>query len=248
VPAILFALCGACSGSSDVIIAGDDGGSAGDAGHDATIDAGGDSGTHADSSNNDAGDATIEAGDDVSSGGCNMSTDCPQQQACDPGTHTCSSSCAGGLQCNGGCCQNGQTCVPGDQNTACGNTGAGCSDCTQTFQMCSNGICSNGPPCMYATDCPPGEACDKQSGQCSFFCGGATQTDCNGGCCANGYCSGGNQDYACGSSGACTDCTSTCNPGPKCLNQACGCSMSTDCMVAGTCGARQTCDNSMHCN
>ena len=39
--------------------------------------------------------------------GCLQAGDCPSGQACDPASHECSSSCAGGLTCNGGCCAGG---------------------------------------------------------------------------------------------------------------------------------------------
>src|SRR5579859_1833564 len=50
----------------------------------------------------DAGAKTDASSDGAT--GCSASTQCPPGQACDPTTGACGASCAGGLVCNGGCC------------------------------------------------------------------------------------------------------------------------------------------------
>jgi hypothetical protein len=45
--------------------------------------------------------------------------------------------------CNGGCCSAALfgTCQPGTADTACGNTGVTCVNCTSSFASCVNGTC-----------------------------------------------------------------------------------------------------------
>ena len=317
----MLGLLVACSGASSDNLFPDSGSGADAGGVDATADthggssggssSGGHEGGHKDAAVLDSGpgnDGTT--GDDGASGdgstmdasgGCNVPSDCPQNQACDPISHTCSSNCGNGALCNGGCCNFG-TCVQGGDNGACGNggdtctacsggtptcssgmcgdacggNGAGtcdqgyccsqghcivggadqtcgdngdCQDCTMMNQTCMNGVCMNtNPGCMMATDCPPGQACNLQNHMCGTACGFILYTDCNGGCCSNfGQCQDGTADQACGASGSCTDCSLACNPGPRCVNQACGCMGSSDCANNATCGLRKTCNGNGQC-
>ncbi|HEY5240808.1 MAG TPA: hypothetical protein VIJ22_05050, partial [Polyangiaceae bacterium] len=84
--------------------------------------------TGADAAPADAGpDGDAGGGGDTGGGdsgaGCNSATDCLAGQACDPATHTCSTSCAGNLACNGGCCNAG-SCAPGNTSAACAVPGS----------------------------------------------------------------------------------------------------------------------------
>jgi hypothetical protein len=80
--------------------------------------------------------------------GCNAATDCPVGYACNS-SNQCTTNCAGGLTCNGGCCQAIAglaltfACVPGTAVNACGSTGTGCADCRQFPMMTctSQGTC-----------------------------------------------------------------------------------------------------------
>jgi hypothetical protein len=65
-------------------------------------------------------------GDDSSGGGGGQVT-----EACNPNT------------CASGCCANG-ACASGTDDTACGQSGSACTDCTATMQVCSFGSCIMG--------------------------------------------------------------------------------------------------------
>jgi hypothetical protein len=112
--------------------------------------------------------------------GCNGSSDCPMGQACDPGTHLCSTSCDGdAITCNGGCCVNA-TCAPGNQDGACGSGGVACST------ACVLGACTvipewNGGTCECGDDShcvgvATGTKCIGQAG--SMLCGCLGNGDC----------------------------------------------------------------------
>lgn len=92
--------------------------------------------------------------------------------------------------------------------------------------------------CARPTDCPPDFACDTSTGQCVSACGGATETACNGGCCASGRCAAGTANGACGNDGAmcsaCANGTPTCSAAGMCT-AACG--QPND----GTCGTQTCC-------
>jgi hypothetical protein len=83
-----------------------------------------------------------------------------------------------------------------------------------------------------------GNACN--SGVCSPAC--SETNHCKGGCCDldGGTCQPGNADRACATMGStCTDCTSGCMYGPRCLNDFgvnyCGCMTGTDCLNDTSC-------------
>lgn len=94
--------------------------------------------------------------------GCNVAADCPEAFACDPVSHTCTSSCSGTRPCSGSsCCSSTGTCVAGTSDSACGGSGL-CTDCTAVTGLCSDithvaaaGTCGSGKTCSYAT----GTAC-----------------------------------------------------------------------------------------
>jgi hypothetical protein len=135
---------------------------------------------------------------------CRFQT-CQPNMGCSPAT------------CPTGCCQ-GNICVAGGDNTACGAAGQVCKDCTGSGDVCNGmGICIPPPPL-----CNPG--------------------NCSGGCCIGNVCAVGNQDTTCGKGGAqCQNCQSlnevctaqTCVivPPPVCNSTNCaGC-----CDGAGNC-------------
>ncbi len=163
--------------------------------------------------------------------GCNGAGDCPTGSACNPNTHLCSTSCAGGLPCSGGCCD-GMNCVAGTANNACGGNGGACVACGNGTPTCAAGACT-------ATCAPGGNK--------------------GGGACGNGFCCGSMNtcvavdDHDCGLAGAaCVDCGKD-PAGPVCNKMAgvCGCGSSKDCplgeaCLAGVCGTK--CDANDPCN
>jgi hypothetical protein len=171
---------------------------------------------------------------------------------------TCGDACGalGNGTCDGGFCCSGGHCAAGGQATKCGYSGD-CADCSGSASghKCETAANPNGPwlcGCDGASDCPganqgafqPGQACDTNAHTCTDLCGAANLTNCNGGCCsgANGNCRSGARDSSCGNSGGfCADCSSTCSPGPVCLNGAtCGCTADFQCLD-GACGGRNNC-------
>src|SRR5579859_5241755 len=72
---------------------------------------------------------------------CSTYLDCPVHEACDPTSHTCSTSCAGNLLCNSGCC-NGTSCEDGTKVSACGSTGGACVACGGDTPTCAAGECT----------------------------------------------------------------------------------------------------------
>jgi hypothetical protein len=48
---------------------------------------------------------------------------------------------AGSCNCPGGCCDVYSICRPGTVDTACGQTGSGCTDCTVDGTTCADGLC-----------------------------------------------------------------------------------------------------------
>ena len=94
-----------------------------------------------------------------------------------------------------GCCQ-GNTCLTGYDNNACGAGGQTCGACSGTSQCVptasTGGRCASIPPCG-PSNCP--------------------------GCCYGNDCAYGNQNTACGAEGGtCTDCSLT---GQTCVMQSC---------------------------
>jgi hypothetical protein len=78
--------------------------------------------------------------------GCTSAGDCPAGRSCLlAGIFVCTSSCnkPNLTACNVGCCSAALdgTCEPGMADTACGNTGETCVDCTSSGDTCVNGVC-----------------------------------------------------------------------------------------------------------
>jgi hypothetical protein len=193
----------------------------------------------------DASSPGLDAGENVDAGGggCAESQSCPAGQACNPATHACTTSCAGGLTCQGGCC-NGASCVVGNSPHECGATGGACVDCASNAD---GPVCFQGGKCgcSQSSDCPTGRACKAQA--CGTACDQGSP--CNGGCCGSGgQCAAGNGNDACGSGGgACTDCTTSCNAGPICTNFKCGCTSLFECNGSAACGLRKSCNPQGQC-
>lgn len=135
----------------------------------------------------------------------------------------CQLPACGPTTCPNGCCD-GNTCVVGTQDGACGPTGgAQCADCTLTGQVC-------------------------QGRQCRDRCGPA---NCGGCCQANNNCAVGIESDACGDLGlACADCTaqgSFCNglvEPRRCNNQQTTCpAAAPGCSPANATPVRPTLQN-----
>jgi hypothetical protein len=147
--------------------------------------------------------------------GCDRAEDCPAGQACDLGTHTCTTKCNANQPCNGGCCVN-SACVAGKDGKACGSTGGACIDCSnsQLGHACVGGsVCG----CAVTADCPIAQACDPQKKLCVDTC--IANQPCNGGCCLNGKCTAGISNSACGAIGK--DCAPCSGTKPTCENGVC---------------------------
>src|SRR5262249_43633971 len=143
---------------------------------------------------------------------------------------------------NGGCCSAG-TCVTGTAGAACGTNGGACTNCAgqASNKACVAGVCG----CNAATDCQALNACSIPLHSCEQLCGG-NNTGCNGGGCRNmatgGQCVQGTVANQCGNTGGqCQNCQSACGPGPHCVNLACACVTSLDCMLTSSCGSRTSC-------
>ena len=94
-------------------------------------------------------DAANQSGSVCVSGhcGCTSEGDCPAGRACLlAGIYMCTTACnePNLTPCNGGCCSAAfsGTCQPGTADTACGNTGGTCVDCTSSGAMCMSGTCA----------------------------------------------------------------------------------------------------------
>lgn len=179
------------------------------------------------------GDQCLGGGDGTACGlGGNQCTNCTAQGlACQGGTCRGTPTC-GPQNCNG-CCQ-GNTCVTGADNTACGSKGEACRNCVQVGQSCQNQNGANqcrptptcGPQtcngCCRNNSCvspPTNQACGLLGNACATCganqncIGGQCQTNptcgpqnCNG-CCIGNICAVGSQDTACGTGGGqCTNC------------------------------------------
>lgn len=128
-------------------------------------------------------------------------TDCTLfSQTCDATSQTCQGSAAcGPATCATGCCQ-GNQCLPGNLDSACGQGGKACADCTSTSQSCniSTRICEGSTSCGPST-CASGccESGQCLSGTADSACGsgGAACQSCGGGTCQNQQCSGGAASY-----------------------------------------------------
>jgi hypothetical protein len=134
---------------------------------------------------------------------------------CVPSGATClNQACVSNNQCNpktcAGCCE-GNACVAGDVNVACGQAGSPCQDCATLNETCQN------QACVAATLCGP--------------------QNC-GGCCEGNTCVFGDGSNACGFGGAqCQDCTAL---GETCTNSQCM-SACNSINCAGCCDAQQVC-------
>jgi hypothetical protein len=185
--------------------------------------------------------------------GCNVTNDCPVGEACDTGTHKCTTSCGPSQLCNGGCC-NGGTCSVGTDQIACGATGGACDDClgdpsgTLCLLVSGGGKCG----CTQTTDCAIGSACNRGNNTCTTSCNPSQL--CNGGCCHNGVCGAGTDPGTCGGNGnTCLDCTAS-SSGHACVAGGCGCNTTADCpnttacdlsthLCTNVCNAAQPCNH-----
>ncbi|MBW2733881.1 MAG: hypothetical protein JRH20_15950, partial [Deltaproteobacteria bacterium] len=131
-----------------------------------------------------------------------------------------------------GCCE-GQQCLAGASDRACGSAGSECVDCTGSGS-CVSGTCSECTP-----DCAG--KCSGASDSCGNVC---LTSDCAG-CCDGAVCVGGDELTLCGQGGVpCADCaesSSVCSGGAcsgciaKCAGQCPGASDS----CGGTCSSNE---------
>jgi hypothetical protein len=195
-----------------------------------------------------------DAGPDVSvdtSHACTGPADCPKGEACDTMTGLCSTSCAKGQLCNGGCCQlvgtTGGACVTGTLSMACGSTGALCDDCDGFGKGPDGGVCLPTGHCSCAKrpDCPRYEACEM--GSCTTSCSAAGE--CNQGCCDGTQCQPGDTPSACGAGGL--ECSTCGGAKPLCSGACVQCASEKDCMTGQACNAHvctTTCAVGVSCN
>jgi hypothetical protein len=157
--------------------------------------------------------------------------------------------CVAQAQCNAqncgfGCCE-GNVCVTGSSNTACGFGGQSCQDCQAFGDVCQGQVCQGQTQCNAQTcgfgccqgnfcvtgsldtecgfggqscqDCQAfGETCQGQVCQGGGTCNAQT---CPNGCCLGGACIPGTLDNACGFGGqACQNCQTF---GDVCQGQIC---------------------------
>jgi len=155
-----------------------------------------------------------------------------------------------------GCCQ-GNQCLKGDDNGACGTTGFPCVQCQQG-EVCAQGQCITASgkcnPQNCATGCCQGDSClpgdQKDScgkgGQPCVACAasqkcedqscGCSADDCKG-CCEGGICRSGLVDEACGKGGQpCQEC----GPGTacvlsECVSQSCNATNCNGCCSGAAC-------------
>jgi hypothetical protein len=196
-----------------------------DIGEDAGED---DSGTVTDGGGSKDGGGAKDGGGD-SDGGADAGKDGGSPMKCDS------------TNCSTGCCV-GATCFGGSGDTACGEGGNSCTDCTKTSQSCighqcgtcnngscPNGCCANGAcqignlnaqcgtggiSCQDCSKNATNKYCDATLKQC-VACGLST---CPSGCCSSNVCHIGNADDKCGYGGAAC---SKCNPPQYCISQEC---------------------------
>lgn len=195
----------------------------------------------------------LAAGVDLGGGGgrdlagCQGPADCPPGEACNPTTGICSTSCAGGLVCHGGCCD-GQHCTSGDVAGACGRNGTACVACSGATPICSDGRCVArcnlvSAMCPLNSCCAADNACAATSGATCPISGGCI--DCllasTGHACTAGAC-GCNGAADCPSGTACNVTTHTCSPtcgsGPSYSDCSDGCCDPN----SGTCKAGSAAD------
>lgn len=168
---------------------------------------------------------------------------------CSAATRTCLSSCVPDCsgKCRGaddgcggkcaindcqGCCE-GQQCLQGVSDRACGSAGSECADCTGGGGICNAGSCSQ---------CTPN--CSGKCAGASDGCGNLCATNSCSGCCDATNCVVGNELTACGRGGVqCADCSQS---GGVCSGGVCsGCSAN----CAGKCpGASDGCGGTCSAN
>jgi hypothetical protein len=192
---------------------------------------------------------------------------CSSGQYCDAG------SCVrrgndGGLRCSpnncNGCCVNGDTCLPGNTNAACGSAGRDCYPCQGS---CLSGRCvaddggtcnaSNCHGCCRGLECLPGDAgsaCGVFGQTCGTCrsderCSGSgtcippcDATNCSGCCTPEGTCATGLSNFGCGAHGvACSSCplSAPCGDAGACVpvcnaSNCSGCCIGTSCIAPGS--------------
>jgi len=170
--------------------------------------------------------------------------------------------CVGGQQCGPatcpfGCCE-GNSCMGGSFDLACGTGGQQCQNCSVFGESCLNQACvvqslCNSQNCPFG--CCQGNTCtggtsqtacgtggsfcqncaqlgDSCQGQTCVGVGACSPSTCSFGCCQGGFCQQGNFDNACGAGGGqCQNCTTF---GETCQNEVC--------VSQSTCNP-QTCPN-----
>jgi hypothetical protein len=143
-------------------------------------------------------------GQDCFSGTCGgaSAAGCPTGNACDPTSHTCSTTCDGIVsKCNGGCCDNG-VCSSGWTATVCGSGGVTCAQ-SCVLEACDMDPAWNGGSCECDQDSrcvgnPTGPRCVGNAANGGGLCGCLSDADCstgkcnlvglNGGAFPGGYC------------------------------------------------------------
>jgi hypothetical protein len=166
-----------------------------------------------------------DVGPDIDAGprSCTSTFGCPLGQACDPTSHTCTTSCSSTVPCNGGCCSattNG-TCQPGDADDACGGTaysndgGGVCQSCATTGEGPRCLVLHDGTEirycgCTSADQCPALWACGTGSNDT----GPAALYRCQPSNCHNGVCNGG--CCLAGTGGGSFTCVAQCPGGVRC--------------------------------
>ncbi len=188
-----------------------------------------------------------------------------ESDACGGGGHACDNCAVDGRGCRdgrcqgdpparcgpencGGCCD-GDTCVGGTSNLACGANGQACQRCQSAGRICTQpgNYCAYVPSCTSAT-CPTGccgddgvcrpgrsnDACGRQGRACDD-CGASGEScapqgfcysgpecgpgNCAGCCTATGECRGGSRNVQCGEFGRLCD---NCTPkGEACQDRVC---------------------------
>jgi hypothetical protein len=176
---------------------------------------------------------------------------CQPGQACRDGRCACTPA-----SCSTGCCD-GDDCLPGDRNGACGSGGEICVECgggttcqdgackcrsgekdcagrcIPAADCCDNGDCGACESCRRGecvSGCRPGQAC--RDGRCT-----CTRESCSTGCCAGDTCEAGDGDRACGRGGnACAACPANAD----CVGGACRCDVGFQ-PCQGTCIRNDEC-------
>lgn len=188
---------------------------------------------------------------------------------CGPGCNACESCLGDGacsLPCDGEGCCDGDVCVNGESNTACGTDGETCITCSGTGVTCGGGGQTGVCGCTPATACPGDLNCGTiddgcggmvSCGACTGFdtCGGGTPSQPNVCGCTAKTCAqlGTSCGMAADGCGGQIDCGSCSGANPICVSNVCTtCSSSAQCQTAGLgnlccagqCLSGACCDNS----